>query len=137
MLAGLMHVSIDRRVGVTHPRKPRGALGRLLEAGKTRSGREWPDIDYAAGITKTTREAWINGRTAEPGLAGVLRLTRVLGIHCSELEASVLDGRLPAWVTGVEIGRDAGSSAAEGMSAKAGRAARRALHRRSNGHGQA
>lgn len=120
-----------------HPRKPRGNLGELLYAAKLRSGREWPEIGAEAQVNKTTREGWVTGKTAEPGLTPILRLCRVLDIKCEELVACVLDGVLPEWATGGEESRAVGSSASEGMSAKdAGRAARRQPQPR-NGHGRA
>lgn len=117
-----------------HPRKPRGAFGELLYAAKLRSGREWPEIGLEAQVNKTTREGWVTGKTAEPGLAAALRLCRVLGITADELIACVLDGTMPAWVTGDAQERAAGSSAAGGMAAKAAGRAGTSRRPRRNGH---
>lgn len=109
---------------MSHPRKPRSALGQLLDAAKQRRGTEWPEIDQALGMSKSTRESWLNGNVKDPSLRSVLRLARLLEVLPHELEAAVLDHVLPQWVVNMnrvlnepELDLDVPASA-EAISAK-------------------
>lgn len=82
---------------MSHPRRPRNALGRLLDAAKKRKGCEWPEIDLELGMSKSTRESWLNGNVRDPSLKAVMRLARLLEVTPAELEAAVLFDVLPYW----------------------------------------
>jgi hypothetical protein len=82
---------------VSHPRRPRSVLAQLIEAAKLRRGCDWPAIDAEVGITKSTRESWLNGNVKDPSLRGIMALAHALAISPCELEAAVLRQELPEW----------------------------------------
>ena len=85
---------------MSHPRRPRSPLAQLLDAGKRRRGCDWPEIDAETGITKSTRESWLNGNVRDPGVTGVVRLAHALEIAPYEVFEVILFGeeRMPPWV---------------------------------------
>lgn len=122
--------------------RDRPPLGRLLTAGKRRSGIDWLTIERDLDIRRATREAWMNGTVQRYPLREVLALCHYLGITAEECAQAVLYGRLPRWVTR-ETEPSAGAAASAATLARRSarlaspRAPRRPPARTGNGNGQA
>lgn len=70
--------------------KPREPLGLLVERYKQERDTDWSEVWDAAGVSKTTLEQWISGRTREPQLRAMLRIRRFLEIPHDEFERAAL-----------------------------------------------
>lgn len=82
---------------MAQPPNPRGPLGQLIERYKTERELEWQPIYEIAGVSKTTFEQWMSGRTREPQLRAMLRVRRFLEIPAEEFEREALraEARVP------------------------------------------